>query len=501
MNYLRSKAALLYMLIFLATPVIIIAQAEPTDKQRKDQREEIQKKLDEIKKLKDGGKKDDDPKIVELAKEAITLADKYISKDNLDDGKEPEYDPKSKDNGGTQRAKDKAGKPTKKVKVGLGPPAFKRSAGWLISTKMHEIVMHGGQAASGRWYTDGKGSTINEVEAYDAELADSTKNGLTRAEIDKLLEDRKMYFDLLDAANQKKIDKEKKDGEPYKHTPAPPDEKHKISYSGNATFFVSGKVLSEDRTTVSVRGTKFIEGVVVTAEMNGKTTTAHTDENGNAIIDIAMIATGLTGTAVAIFKTFDSKGKLLTTANTTVQPGTGNIFTRPTIESLPDNLSAGEAITIRGQNLGAESRMIMGDQFQQTLSASDNEITVFCQSNTGTQPAYVVTPSGVSRSQIVNLYALDFALPKTSISSGELVNAHVTYTSIPVGTKLIFTNMSPSAVNMMIPGAENKGTTSTFTVSNSNGTIPVNVTGITRGNFKIALDLSFKNNNQTIRNN
>ena len=235
--------------------------------------------------------------------------------------------------------------------------------------------------------------------------------------------------------------------------------------------------------------------------MNGKTTTAHTDENGNAIIDIAMIATGLTGTAVAIFKTFDSKGKLLTTANTTVQPGTGNIFTRPTIESLPDNLSAGEAITIRGQNLGAESRMIMGDQFQQTLSASDNEITVFCQSNTGTQPAYVVTLSGVSRSQIVNLYALDFALPKTSISSGELVNAHVTYTSIPVGTKLIFTNMSPSAVNMMIPGAENKGTTSTFTVSNSNGTIPVNVTGITRGNFKIALDLSFKNNNQTIRNN
>ena len=497
MNYLKPKTALLIIILFLATPVIIIAQ---TDKERATQKEAIQKVLDKIKKLKDDGKKDDDAKIKELAKEAITLADKYIKNDNLEDKKEPKYDPDEGGDGATSRGRGKDGKPTKKIKVTLGPSAFS-SPGWLISTKMHEIIVHGGQAASGRWYTDAKGDNINEVEAYDAELADSTKNGLTREEIDELLKRRKAYYDDLDAANQKKIDKEKKDGEPYKHTPAPADEKHKKFYSMSPTFFVSGTVLSEDRTTVSVRGTKFIEGVVVTAELNGKKTTARTDKNGSAIIDIAMIAGGLTGTAVAIIKTFDSRGTLLTTANTTVQPGTTNIFNRPTIESLPDNLSAGEAITIRGQNLGAESRMIMGDQLQQTLSASDNEITVFCQSNTGTQPAYVVTPGGVSQSQMVNLYALDFALPKTSISSGELVNAHVTYTSIPVGTKLIFTNMSPSAVNMMIPGAENTGTTSIFTVHNTNGTIPVNVTGITRGNFKIALDLSFKNNNQTIRNN
>lgn len=180
--------------------------------------------LDKIKKLKEDGKEDDDPKIKELAKEAITLADKYIKDDNLDDKKPPEYEPEEAGDGSTGRANGKDGKPTKKIKVTLGPSAFS-SPGWLISTKMHEVTVHGGQAASGRWYTDAKGDNINEVEAYDAELADSTKNGLTREEIDELLARRKAYYDDLDEANQKKIDKEKKAGEPYKHNPEPADGK------------------------------------------------------------------------------------------------------------------------------------------------------------------------------------------------------------------------------------------------------------------------------------
>ena len=199
MNYLKPKTALLLIILFLATPVIIIAQ---TDKERATQKEAIQKVLDKIKKLKDDGKKDDDAKIKELAKEAITLADKYIKDDNLKDKKEPGYDPDEGGDGATSRGAGKDGKPTKKIKVKLGPSAFS-SPGWLISTKMHEIIVHGGQAAGGRWYTDAKGDNINEVEAYDAELADSTKNGLTREEIDELLKRRKAYYDDLDAANQK----------------------------------------------------------------------------------------------------------------------------------------------------------------------------------------------------------------------------------------------------------------------------------------------------------
>lgn len=39
MNYLKSKVALICILIFLATPVIIIAQ---TDKERKEQKEALQ---------------------------------------------------------------------------------------------------------------------------------------------------------------------------------------------------------------------------------------------------------------------------------------------------------------------------------------------------------------------------------------------------------------------------------------------------------------------------
>ena len=68
----------------------------------------------------------------------------------------------------------------------------------------------------------------------------------------------------------------------------------------------------------------------------------------------------------------------------------------------------------------------------------------------------------------------------------------VHYESIPVGTKLIFTNKSPETVKMTIPGAQNAANECIYTVAEKNGTMPVNITGILRGNFKIALDTEFK---------
>ncbi len=258
------------------------------------------------------------------------------------------------------------------------------------------------------------------------------------------------------------------------------------------TLYVTGTVLSDEKMLVSVLGTKTIEGNVVSAELNGKKTEAKTDNKGHAVLDFPAIAGGLSNQSVAVIKVLDKKGNEIIRSNTTVQPAVARVIAPPVIEPLPKNLSNGEAVTIRGQNLGADAKLTCGEQLQETLSASDKEMTVFTNTKPGEQRAYITTPNGVSESQMVNIYSLDFALTQNSIKPKENVQAMVHYESIPVGTKLIFTNKSPETVKMTIPGAQNAANECVYTVPEQNGTIPVNITGILRGNFKIALDLDFK---------
>jgi hypothetical protein len=256
------------------------------------------------------------------------------------------------------------------------------------------------------------------------------------------------------------------------------------------TLYVTGTVLSEEKMLVSVLGTKTIEGNVVSAELNGKKTEAKTDNKGHAILNFSAIAGGLAGSGVAVIKTFDKNGNLIGTANTTVENGRPALV-RPVIDPLPKNLSNGEAVTIPGRNLGADAKLTCGDKVQQTFSAADREMTVFTNAKTGEQQVFVTTPNGVSESQTVNVYNLDFSLPKSSVKPRENIQAMVHYESIPVGTKLIFTNKSPQTITMTIPGGQNAANECVYTVSEQNGTIPVNITGLTRGNFVISLDPAF----------
>jgi hypothetical protein len=263
--------------------------------------------------------------------------------------------------------------------------------------------------------------------------------------------------------------------------------------SRKTQLYVSGTVSADAKMLVTVRGTKTIEGTVVIAEMNGKKTKMPTDKNGQAILDFSVIATGLTAPAAAVIKTFDKKGNLISTANTTVQPGMAQTATGPVLENLPANLLTGEEVTIKGRNLGADAKLFVGNQAQQVLTASDREMTVFTNSPTGEQPLNVSTTNGESRQEMVNIYSLDFNLPKSSISPAEKVQAMVQYKSIPVGTKLVFTNRSPQSIKMTIPGAQNAANECVYTVADKNGSLPVNITGITKGDFTIALDFKFSN--------
>lgn len=526
MKYLKPCCVLIISLLLWAGSIQTHAQLIPSEQGVKD----IQKVLDKMKELKEPkpkgkGLKDDDPDIKELAKQAIHMADsayKIAHPDNTDP--EPEYDPGLSGEG-------KAKQDGKKVKIKIGPKAF-TTPGWLASTKLHEFF-HATQATDGRWVapapptetpdvpgeTDAeklarlrkllqemleklkkmiKSNAINEVEAYDQEIENAAKNGLSPAEVAELKKRRDAYMAKLDAANQKKVENFKKNKEPYKTAMIPSSGKSMFALSRNSELFVAGTVLAEERMLVTVRGTKSIEGNVITAELNGKKTEARTNKDGQAFLNMSEIAGGA-GTAVAVIKMFDSKKNEISSANTTVQPGQSMIFNRPEIGQLPDNVPSNEVVTITGKNLGADAHLVIGEQFQETLSASDKEITVFTDSKTGNRPFYVVTSNGVSQSQDKNVYSLTFALPQSSIAPKEVVAAQAQYESIPVGTKLIFTNNSTETVNMTIPGGVNTANQCIYTVTNTNGTIPVNVTGIKRGDFKIKLDMSFKNDNQTPR--
>ena len=517
MKYLKHRLVLIVGFLVCFTSIQSLSQPTATAAEIK----QVQDVLDEMKKLKDGGKRDNDPAIIELAKKAIHLADSFykVTAPGNVVGGEAQYDPEVRGEGVARQIGDK-------VRVRVGPKAF-TSPGWLISTKIHEFL-HASQASDGRWppvpvvperFEDipgatmeeklkfleeleaklkklTKSSSINEVEAYDEEIKKAAETGLDSAELAEVQSRRRSHFNKLDSANKAKIDQAKTNGETYKTVMLPSSGRSMAALTRNSELFVSGNVLAEERMLVTFRGSQVVEGNVVTAEIDGKTVDARTNSQGKAFLDMSAIATGITSATTAIIRITDPKGRAISTTTTSVEPGSPMIFNQPEMISLPANLPCNDVVTIPGNNLGAESNLVIGEQFQETLSASDREMTVFTDSKTGTQPAFVVTSSGVSQSQAVNMYALNFSLPQNSITPKEVVAAKLSYESIPEGTKLVFTNGSPQTVTMAIPGGECSGNRCIVTVSNNNGTIPVNITGKTRGNFKIGVEPQFNNSNQ-----
>jgi hypothetical protein len=90
--------------------------------------------------------------------------------------------------------------------VRIGRAAF-RSAAWLASTIAHEVEVHvNRQAMAGQWYTDPEGAALQEVEAYDYEIQNAARFGLSTAEVAELRERRRFYYQWLSAAYQAKAD-------------------------------------------------------------------------------------------------------------------------------------------------------------------------------------------------------------------------------------------------------------------------------------------------------
>jgi len=90
--------------------------------------------------------------------------------------------------------------------ITVGDKSFS-SPGWLASSAAHEAEVHvNKQAKAGKWYTGPMGTAIQEVQAYDHELANAHKYNLTEAEIKDLKKRRKAYYDQLNGDYKKQAE-------------------------------------------------------------------------------------------------------------------------------------------------------------------------------------------------------------------------------------------------------------------------------------------------------
>ena len=460
------------------------AQQKPADDSK--EMKEINKTFDDIKKAHDKGAADDSDEIKKLKTKAIEQVDKgyKIPNDNAAPGY-PKYDPEKLPKGaGGSKNEGSSAKDGKKVKTSLGEDAF-GSPGWLASTKLHEIVGHGGQAANGRWYNDAKGSAINEVECYDLEIENAEKNGLSKDELEDLKKRRKEYYDKLDDDNKKKVDK--KD---YTVAMLEPPDKSVGELAGNAQVFVAGTVTADEVTQVTVRGPRELQGVVVEVEANGKQVKTLTDSHGHAMIDLATLG-AVAGTTVTV-RALGPGGKPLATGQTHLEPPPAiPQVGRPELPKVPAQLRNGDIVTLKGRNLGADTKLVVGNQVQENLAASKSQITIFVSAPMGQQPVYAVTPFGVSQSQASQFYSFNLAATQNTITRGQHLTASAQYAGLPAGTQIIFTNATPEIVSLQAQGGTCSGQQCVVRISESGGTVSLDLLGQSAGKFVIQYEINF----------
>jgi hypothetical protein len=220
--------------------------------------------------------------------------------------------------------------------------------------------------------------------------------------------------------------------------------------SGKAQGFVAGEVSAEEPMLVTVRGPHMLEGMVVSAEADGKKLEAHTDQKGHALVDFAALVGGVAAATVATIRVADADGKQIAQAETRVAPGTPGGPAPPQVPNL-SLIRNGDVVTIRGKNLGAQAQLVVGNRAQETLAASSKELTAFVDApSPGPQLAYVLTPHGQSESQTVQCYNFQVTVSQHTIVRGQRIVALAQYEGLPPGSEIVFTNASPTVVTRPI---------------------------------------------------
>jgi hypothetical protein len=283
--------------------------------------------------------------------------------------------------------------------------------------------------------------------------------------------------------------------EPLARTAEPPSEKQPFTppndrsvavLAGKPQLFVAGEVTADEPMLVTVRGPNSFEGIVVSAEANDQKVEAKADQHGHARLELSALGAGVaTGTAILIRVT-GNDGKAIAAAQTKLGPAVPAVAAPPEVPNLPPLLRNGDVVTMTGQNLGTQAQLVVGNQAQETLAVSRQELTAFVDAPaTGPQPAYVSTPNGTSPTQTTTCFNFNITVPQTTIARGQHVTATASYEGLPPGSQIKFTNATPQVVSMKVAGATGQGVESVVTVRQPVGSVAVNMVGKNNGAFVI----------------
>lgn len=103
--------------------------------------------------------------------------------------------------------------------VTIGDDAF-RDPAWLGSTVGHEAEVHvNEQGAKDKWYNGPEGTAIQEVQAYDYEIANADRYGTSEADVAEARRRRQEHYDQLSDEYKQRVD-----GDPPNYDMKPGDE-------------------------------------------------------------------------------------------------------------------------------------------------------------------------------------------------------------------------------------------------------------------------------------
>jgi len=218
-------------------------------------------------------------------------------------------------------------------------------------------------------------------------------------------------------------------------TPTPPTTRSQSAFPGQPRLFVAGQVAPQDEMVVTVRSTSSFQGMVVSAESNGRKTEAQVDSDGHAVVPVAALAVGAAAASIIAVHVLDSSRQEVAQAQTQINPAVTAAAGPPQVPALPALIPNGDVITVPGQNLGPQSQLILGNRIQETLSASGAELTSFIDAPAvRPQTAYVRTPYGTSPSQTVTAYNFTVRASQTTITRGQDVQVTAHWKGLPPGS-------------------------------------------------------------------
>jgi len=291
---------------------------------------------------------------------------------------------------------------------------------------------------------------------------------------------------------EKELNKKKKE-----KSKASKDQKVGSSWSppkGTTRIAAIGTVRKE-KVMITSRGS--IGGTVTLEDEEGEElATAVPDEEGRFNIDFGAI--GMTVASTLILRRFDSNGKEVTSTPVEYLPETPSEVAGPPEVTQPEipYLENNQINELGGSNLGEGTEVIITNEqgediLQETLSTTTNSAMYYLDGPVGQAEVRVRNEFGNSEPIEIGIYEFSVRAGKMALIRNEKTSLTGFYKGLPVGTRIVFTNMSENVTIKPDGKAKTSGNEVTFMVKEKGREVKLNLKARKAGGWSISYRLEF----------